>query len=344
MKNKQSKNTPKIVYVGFAFLHHKTGHGGYHHIADSGLYDGYIDCQNNYERQFNDKSGLSKYWHFLMRKLFDFEAFPFFFFRCLFYSLTHRNVVFHIIYGENLYIPLFKFIAPFAKVVCTLHQPFSRFSSNSWKKRLKRMDGIILVSEQEIELFKAASRNKNVIYIPHGVYTDFFKPMEEVKKERIVLTVGNWLRDYTFANKIYHSFLQKFSDWRICVVANKSSLDLIEDDNRIHKCSGISDEELRLLYCKSSILFLPLIRYTANNALLEAAACGCNVLIACNNSDNSYIPDDLFNKVSLDEREVISQMSVLQNYSYNNPLTDFVTQNYSWDVISHHTIQFLKSL
>lgn len=344
MSNKGDRPS-KIVYVGFAFLHHKAGHGGYHHIVDSGQYDHVIDCQDNYERQFTKDWGkLLKYWHLLMHKIFGFDAFPLFVFRCLIYAITHRNVTFHLIYGDNLYIPLFRIVRCFSRVVCTFHQPYSFFESDSWQKRLRHLDGIILVSESELDLFKSASNCKNVVYIPHGVYTDFFRPSSEVSKSKSVLTVGNWLRDYDFANRVYKKFLASNPDWEVHVVANGDSLKKVDDGVRIIKHQGISDEELLDLYRRSSVLFLPLLRYTANNALLEAAAAGCNILIACNHSDNSYIPEKYLSIVEMKEDFVLSQLHPMGNRQYNYALSEYVSAHYSWSVVSETTINYIKSI
>lgn len=342
---KRNNTQAQVVYVGFAFMHHKIGHGGYHHIADSGLYNHVIDCQRNYERQFSKKWGvISKFWHRIMKKVFGFEAFPLYVFRCLIYAIMHRNVVFHLIYGENLYIPLFKVVCIFSKVVCTFHQPYSLFKSRGWQNKLRSLDGIILVSDTELELFRKESNNNNVIYIPHGVYTDFFQPSSSVSKTKSILTVGNWLRDYEFANRIYKQFLDSNPDWEIHIVANNDKLKLIEDNKRIIKHIGISDETLLELYRKSSILFLPLLRFTANNALLEAAASGCNILIACNNTDNSYIPERFVNIVKMKEDVVLAKLKQIGNSHYNNALSEYVSSHYSWNVVSEVTINYIKSI
>ena len=46
VKNKKVK----LVYVGFAFEHHKGTHAGYQHIREYAGYDSSIDCQDYFER------------------------------------------------------------------------------------------------------------------------------------------------------------------------------------------------------------------------------------------------------------------------------------------------------
>jgi glycosyltransferase involved in cell wall biosynthesis len=52
----------------------------------------------------------------------------------------------------------------------------------------------------------------------------------------------------------------------------------IARQSRVHWHSGLSDEQLRELYRRADLLVLPLVDCTANNALLEAMACGVPIL------------------------------------------------------------------
>lgn len=169
----------KITYVGFAFDHHLGTHGGYHHIAEYGNYDAVIDCQDYIRKGSKVRKGLfvkacHKIWFHLMMLIFKTPAFPYYLFRMLWLSLKGK-CVFHIIYGENLYTPLMRLL-PNSVIVCTFHQPFSWFDNKKWLNYLKQIDNVILVGETEVEKFKQATGKENVVYIPHGVFTDFYKP------------------------------------------------------------------------------------------------------------------------------------------------------------------------
>lgn len=301
-----NKTNTKLVYVGFAFEHHLGTHGGYHHIAEYGGYDKQIDCQKYMESWWHPSNKICvKLWRRLMMRLFGFPFFPAYVLTMILLSLRQR-CVFHIIYGENLYTQWMKKLTRHSKIVCTFHQPYNWFDNKKWLKNLKSIDNVILVGEKEINLFRQATGKDNVVFIPHGVYTDFYHPVESVPKENLLLTVGNWLRDYELAGKVYSKFLSKHKDWHVAVVANPTNTKLIHKKDGIKCLNGISDEELRDLYLKSSVLFLPLKRYTANNSLLEAAACGCNILIASDNADNSYIPSEFIDIVNMDAKTILT--------------------------------------
>lgn len=334
-----------LVYIGFAFSHHLGTHGGYHHLEKYGEYDEAIDCQKFIEKCNTPiKNVFDRVKRYIIRRMTGVPFFPWYVAKMLWMGFTHRYCVFHIIYGENLYTPLLRFLPKTNKVVCTFHQPFSWFDNKRWRKNFAMIDAIMLVGEKEVHILKEVIGKDNVKYIPHGVYTDFYKPEYNVKKENLLLTVGNWLRDYNMADRIYTQFLELHPDWKIAVVTNQDNASHIHKDERIKCFFGISDGELKTLYLKSSVLFLPLIRYTANNSLLEAGACGCNILIASDFADNSYIPDDLITIVPMDEEKILSALETMEMNGYKESLAQFVKEHYSWNVIGKEVKGYLESL
>lgn len=339
----------KLVYVGFSYVHHKGTHAGYNKIEEYLNYDYKIDCQKWFEasvRQYPKFCILRNFIRKVLNRCFYFTTFPWYLFKVCYLGIIKKNLVFHFVYGENLYFPIVrKILNRSNSVVCTYHQPLEWF--RKWNKYLdgqKRINHIILVSNSELESFKTLFGNKNITYIPHGICTDFYKPEFNIKKEKIILTVGSWLRDYAFANKVYQRLLSQFPDIEIFIVSNPKNKKMIEENSRIHFLSGISDEELKTLYCKSCCLFLPLIRYTANNSLLEAGATGCNIVIASDNPDNSYIPENFINLTPLKIDETVSAIVASMKCEYNYELANYVKEKFSWEVISDQTKNLLNSI
>ena len=60
----------------------------------------------------------------------------------------------------------------------------------------------------------------------------------------------------------------------------------------IHFHTNIDDDELLRLYQSTDIIFLPLHQATANNAILEGAACGSAVISTNLDSIKGYMPGD----------------------------------------------------
>lgn len=338
------KDNKKLVYVGFAFPHHKGLHCGYHQIKESVNYDYIIEPQSYFDKMLRPASSkISQFVRNQKYKIFGASFFPWYVIRCWLLGLFNKNLTFHFIYSESMFLPFHRFVGSKNKAVITVHQPLEILDEWKLSKSLKNADEVILVGNAELNLFKARTGRNNVTYIPHGITTDFYHPIENIKKEKIILTVGDWLRDYEFANKVYHRLLATDPDVRIIVVTlpkNKQYIDVESD--RFEFRSGITDEELRDLYLKSSILFLPLIRYTANNSLLEAGACGCNIVISSDYPDNSYIPEKYLKIVGMNVDDTVNTLLSSFVYNYNHDLAKFVYENYSWAKIGELTEKLLK--
>ena len=324
----------KLVYIGFSFDHHSQTHGGYHQIFDYVSYDYKIDC-SHFINKVNKKTDnlLLRIVRHLLRRMTSRPVIPWFVLKCIWLGLTRSDLTFHFIYGENSYYNIKPYIRSGNKVVCSFHQPVEWFYANCWVNRLKQIDEIILVGGKDLQYFQTITGKNNVSYIPHGIRTDFYCPDVTIKKEYMILTVGNWLRDYEFADKVYQQLLKDDHNLRIVVVALPQHLDCLNDNPRIQRCSGISDEKLRDLYQRCSLLFLPLKRYTANNSLLEASACGCNIVIASDSHDNSYIPANYLTMCSMDVKETISAIKKTMSVSVNINLVKYIQQKYSWEII-----------
>lgn len=334
----------KLVYVGFAFQHHKNTHAGYHQICKHIGYDYIIDCQ-----KFIDMRNRKKSDGTLLKKLWINISYRFhgivYLFHIILLGLVHNNLVFHFIYGENIFYPWIKiFLRNENIVACTFHQPYSFFKKYKYyRQKVIQTDLIILVGQKELDLFRTMTGKDNVYYIPHGIDTDFYKPDNSVEKENMLLTVGNWLRDYEFADKVYQNLLGQDPRINIHVVANKNVENKLTRDDRLFFHHGISDEELLHLYRTSSVLFLPLVRYTANNSLLEAGATGCNIIVASNYPDNSYMPSSLIRIIPFDVDNVVLAIKENLGQSYCDELSTFVEDNYSWKITANNTEKLLRN-
>lgn len=335
----------KLVYVGFAFQHHKGTHAGYHQIKDYLNYDYVIDCQQYIENcKIRHHNIFNKVRRIIIKSIFgDLPEIPWFLFKCAWLAISKGNMTFHFIYGENIYINFPFLHVRGSKVVTTFHQPYDWFAGRQkWNKRIKRLNHIILVGKTEVTKFELLSGRKNVTFIPHGINNEFYKPDLNVQHHRMLLTVGNWLRDYQFANKVYREIRQRCPNVEIVIVSLPTNKQYIDDDLNVKYLSGISDDELLSLYRKTSCLFLPLIRYTANNALLEAGSVGCNILIASDKPDNSYIPENYIHLQHMSVNEVVNEIiSMVHNDTRNLKLSEFVVLNYGWRKIGNVTKELL---
>ena len=336
----------KLIYVGFPYAHHQGLHAGYHHIADTGIYDKFIDCYT--EREFWFRAERSRVFHYLAKiKSVVFGSEPIWaLIKCCFIAALTKNNTFHFIYGENTYKWIHRFAGKTNKIVCTFHHPATWFASKPiWLKRLKTIDKIILMSKDDVEQFKEWTGKDNVIFIPHGIFTDFYKPDVLVPHERMILMVGNWLRDFEMANRVFTDLLEQDPLLEVNVVSLRENESLLPQQKRLHFHAGITDESLRDLYRRSSILFLPLKQFTANNALLEASATGCHIVVATNQRESSYLNEKQIDIIPLEKEVIENHLKSLLNEPYDRvkaeTVRQYVVKNFSWERVGQMTKEFI---
>lgn len=336
----------KLVYIGFAYKHHKGTHAGYQHIKDNLSYDYLIECQKEFEFLFFDIKYASLFKRALRRLyavIFG-DGCPYAMFRALLYSWQHKeDVVFHIIYGDNIYAKFFYNLKRKKhKVVVTVHQPLERYLIN--KKTMNKIlwpDHLIVLAANELEEFKKTTGRNNVSYIPHGICTDFYMPTDEVKQNGSVLMVGNWLRNFELAKDVFKKLHEEHPEIVINMVGSPVRRE--EFSPYVNYYSGISDDDLLKLYRESSVMYLPITRFTANNALLEAGATGCNILISTEHpKDNTYIPNEYISICNTSVEENINTMLVaIKRATINYRLRQYVKDLYSWQIVSDNVKELL---
>lgn len=333
----------KKVYVGFAFRHHLHTHAGYHQIKKYIDYDDFIDCQ--WERNWVDEIIANKtlFGRFYVRlfgaRLWMSEI------RCVFYSLIHKNVVFHVIYGENLLKYLHLFLGKRNKIVSTFHLPYDQLKTNkSYLNALRHSDKVVLMSNKDVQPIKALRGDENVYFIPHGIDVQFYNCGTVKREHKLVLMVGNMLRDFKFANNLFHRMIAQDPNVRVMVVCHdrhKSKFDL--DTPNLQVMSNISNELLLELYQKASILVLPMTSFTANNSLLEAIACGCHVHIFSDVIDDSYQEKDLISYSGLNLDEASQYLHrYFDSFSFDsNKVRETAVRLYSWETIAKRVDEIL---
>jgi glycosyltransferase involved in cell wall biosynthesis len=166
------------------------------------------------------------------------------------------------------------------RFVSSLHQPPATLSQAMAPTLLPLLDHVCLMSETQCEALAGLLPEHALSVTEHGVDTDFYRPgddmhpMEERTSLRL-LAVGHWLRDYEGAFKAIARLINGGLDVEYRIVgAQKSHL----YPTFVTILEGLSDEELRAEYQQADIFFMPLEASTANNAILEAMACGLPIV------------------------------------------------------------------
>jgi len=195
--------------------------------------------------------------------------------------LHGRGQIFHFLYGENLYRYLgnMKSLGIRNAIVCTYHTPAEKFNQIiTDKKPIKRLDAVITVSSIQQEMFTDFIAPGRVHFIPHGIDVEFFRPPENSIRGDVCkcLCVGSHLRDFDALASAAKALQGKNIEFT--VVTSAAHHGKFAGLDNVKLLSGIDDNQLLSIYQSSDIFVMPVTDCTANNALLEAMACGLPII------------------------------------------------------------------
>lgn len=197
------------------------------------------------------------------------------------HMLRHKNSIYHAIYGDMDLWLLPRVSRTTGNLsVATFHEPHSTLDWLAIDDIIRRLDAVILVSESQRVYFEALLPTERIFVVPHGIDTDFFSPAETLSNEPICVTVGSHLRDYETLKRAMELIWQMNSNVHLVAVGTRKdpNLQFQCDEKRIRFLDGVSDEDLRLAYQMARLALFSFRDATANNAMLEAMACGLPVI------------------------------------------------------------------
>jgi len=236
------------------------------------------------------------------------------------------------------------------KICATFHKPpLILEKSISDPNVLKRLDGAIVVGRNQLDFVKEWLQLEKVEYVPHGIDTSFFTPIESLKEEKIILFVGQHLRDFDTFNKIASILKEKQIKVKIKVVLRKDFVYRIESNSLVEVLSNLNDETLKTFYQKASLLLLPLHDSTACNSILEAMSCGLPVVTNNIGGNEDYLKGTDSELISVGDLEgmVDSVVDLINNESKRSMLSIKLREKslqYDWNIISKKIEVFYTSL
>lgn len=225
----------------------------------------------------------------------------------------HSDLV-HILYVENnLGILASRLQEKKTHIIGTVHQPpswWQAFHRNP--EVLADLAGLIVVAYNQIEYFKQYIPADRIYFIPHGVDIDFFSPDLQngpflLSKPRCVF-VGRWLRDFALLSKVINSVVQLNPCIQFDLLVPEKDrpvecMAILSQYEQVHWHENLTDEALRNLYRRATLLFLPLADCTANNTILEAIACGLPIITTDVGGIRNYVSESFADILPSDDHE-----------------------------------------
>lgn len=273
-------------------------------------------------------------------------------------QLRSKYNLIHYSYGE----PYYGFLGKIKKkkgtaIAVTHHQPVTWWSAHEKSlKKYSNVDAVIALSEYDAAYFNSQIPGKAVC-IPHGVDVNFYKPANATRDSTLrVVFSGRYLRDMaTLAaviKKLSTSALSFHFDIVYLPQEEVWQLYLIElmalPNVKWH--SNITEHELLSLYQQADCLLIPLEDCTANNAILEAMACGLPIVSTDLPAIKTYLDDSvsmLGRKENADD--LCDALTMLHNNETKRASMVLNARNkavnqFGWDIIASKTIELFKSL
>ena len=148
-------------------------------------------------------------------------------------------------------------------------------------KSLQGLDAVILMSETQRSSFINAGVSPEKLHvIHHGIDTQHFRPAVErsFSRDRFeIIHVGSYRRNFEDLVQVC-SALRDDPTMHFTIIASKSVIHNIPRLPNLTAMSGVTDDALLKAYQDSDCLLMTAEAATANNAVLEAIACGLPVV------------------------------------------------------------------
>lgn len=208
-------------------------------------------------------------------------------------SLFYKPDLIHLSYVESHlgFLPAYKTKSSHPwKLIGTAHQPMSwwRFM-HTHPDSISGLDALIVPAQREVSYFEQFLGDR-VHFVRHGVDLDFFHPlsitdrnMQNLANPRCVFS-GVWLRDFQALSQVIELVLKKNPHIYFDLIINQGTRNnqpeffRMARHDQVSWHANISDQKLCSLYQQASALVFPLLDCTANNALVEAIACGVPII------------------------------------------------------------------
>ncbi len=149
---------------------------------------------------------------------------------------------------------------------------------------LARLRSALILYRADIPFFEQYVGKSRVVYAPHGVDVRQFVPTTEpATSVPRLLVSGQFGRDFELLEQVFDRIRAEFPSAQLDIVGTHHAryepvLQRLAALRGVTVHAYVSDRELLQHYQRATLLLLPLRAAGANNALVEALACGLPVV------------------------------------------------------------------
>ncbi len=209
------------------------------------------------------------------------------------HMIKDRGYIYHFLYGETTYhyAGLFNNHRD-NRLIATFHLPPSGIQQAvqiDW--HLRQLSAVICVGRSQQEYFTRLLDADRVFFVPLGIDTQYFTPPASFgsRDPDLCLFVGENYRDLPTFRGLVELVAYRRPETRFVAVIPRRSFELIGQHPNLTLLSNVPEPELLDLYRSASMMVMPLHDATANNAVLEALACGLPIVVSDVGSIRDYV-------------------------------------------------------
>jgi glycosyltransferase involved in cell wall biosynthesis len=168
------------------------------------------------------------------------------------------------------------------EIIGTIHLPPSRWTEQELH-RLESLSSAIVLYRRDIDFFESKVGRGRVLFVPHGVDTDFFRPPPAPPQAVHLLFSGHYLRNTAMLERVIGRLAARHPELHFHLLVPEQfrsleGLPALRHRPGVTWHAGISDSQMRELIGGAYLVLLPMDESGANNAVIEALACGTPVV------------------------------------------------------------------
>lgn len=279
-------------------------------------------------------------------------------FRFLLSIMNRKDIISHILFFEfhNYFVEKWRKAPRY--IIGTIHHPPSQSSRFGLRlvENLKRLSSAVIMYQRDIKFFEQYIGQNRVKFIHHGVDTDFFYPAEQnFSASKKILFVGHNNRNTEMLHRIVIRLAKKYPGLQFGLVVPEEfryfdGFQKLSNHSAVKWHQKISEYTFREFYQQGYLLLLPMNDSGANNAVVEALACGLPIVTTDVGGIRDYGGASIYPVVpNNDDNAMINLIErYLNDTAWYNEIAkkcrEFAEQNLAWPIIAKKHLDAYKDL